>query len=114
VSDDRGSGWRQFGMVNSELRIAFFPLATADCLLLTADCLLHLRGVRACGTLRLYHRPRQDVTSATERRNGRNFKKVREPSGNIYENKGWLWKTLGRTGNVHENKGDTSIKRECC
>ena len=64
MSDDRGSSRGQFGMVNSELRIAFFLLATADCLLLTADCLLHLRGVGAGGTLGPYRSLRQDVILA--------------------------------------------------
>jgi hypothetical protein len=63
VSDDRGSSRGQFGMVNSELRIAFFLLATADCLLLTADCLLHLRGVGAGGTYRPHSSLGQNVFS---------------------------------------------------
>jgi hypothetical protein len=31
--------------------------------------------------------------------------KMNERSGNVYENKGTLWKTRERSGNVYENKG---------
>jgi hypothetical protein len=31
--------------------------------------------------------------------------KSNERSGNVYENKGPLWKTRQRSGNVYENKG---------
>ena len=36
-----------------------------------------------------------------------------EQRGNVIENKGPLWKTLGRSGNVYENKGDALRRREC-
>jgi len=36
-----------------------------------------------------------------------------EQHGDVIENKGWLWKTLDRSGNVYEKKGDASIRREC-
>jgi hypothetical protein len=44
-------------------------LPSAGCLLLTADCLLHLRGVRVGGTLGLYRSLRHDVTAGRERKN---------------------------------------------
>jgi hypothetical protein len=34
-----------------------------------------------------------------------NSLKLKERTGNVYENKGPLWKTRGRSGNVIENKG---------
>jgi hypothetical protein len=36
-------------MVNYELPVTSLVLAGADCLLLTADCLLHLRGFELSG-----------------------------------------------------------------
>jgi hypothetical protein len=36
-----------------------------------------------------------------------------EQYGDVIENKGPLWKTLGLSGNVYENKGDAMIRREC-
>ena len=39
------------------------------CFLLSADCLLRLRGVRVGGALGPYRRLRQDVTADRERRN---------------------------------------------
>jgi hypothetical protein len=35
----------------------------------------------------------------------KNSLKLTAPSGNVYENKGPLWKTPERSGNVFENKG---------
>ena len=46
------------------LWVAFLLLAAADCLLLTADCLLNLMGVRVGGTLGQYRSLQQDVTLA--------------------------------------------------
>ena len=53
-------------MVNYGVCVAFLLLAAADCLLLTADCLLNLRGVRVGGTLGPYRSLRQDVIMAGE------------------------------------------------
>jgi hypothetical protein len=39
-----------------------------------------------------------------------NFKKVRERSGNVYENKGPVFSSPGRSGNVTENKGSYALK----
>jgi hypothetical protein len=36
-----------------------------------------------------------------------------EQHGDVIENKGPLWKTLGLSGNVYENKGDALRRREC-
>ena len=44
---------------------------------------------------------------------GEEFFFLTEQCGNIIENKGRPWKTLGLSGNVYENKGDASRKREC-
>ena len=38
---------------------------------------------------------------------------LNEQRGNVIENKGRPWKTLGLSGNVYENKGDAMIRREC-
>ena len=38
---------------------------------------------------------------------------LNERSGNVYENKGPLWKTPDRSGNVFENKGVSCLIREC-
>jgi hypothetical protein len=54
--------------------------------------------------LRLYGSPGQDVIYAAEKRNGNNFRKVTERSGNLIENKGRLLKTLALSWNVYENK----------
>jgi hypothetical protein len=35
----------------------------------------------------------------------KNFSKMNEQHGNLYENKGPLWKTRPQSGNVPENKG---------
>jgi hypothetical protein len=35
----------------------------------------------------------------------KNSLKLNEQSGNVYENKGSLWKTRGRIGNLLEKKG---------
>jgi hypothetical protein len=35
----------------------------------------------------------------------KNSSKLNEQCGNLYENKGSLWKTLGQSWNVYENKG---------
>jgi hypothetical protein len=35
---------------------------------------------------------------------------VKERRGNVYENKGSLWKKWGRSGNVVENKGTYRLK----
>jgi hypothetical protein len=40
--------------------------------------------------------------------------KLNERTGNVIENKGWLWKAWERTGNVIENKGSYANNRECC
>jgi hypothetical protein len=34
----------------------------------------------------------------------KNPSKLKEPCGNVYENKGWLGETRGQSGNVIENK----------
>jgi hypothetical protein len=44
-------------------------LLSAFCLLLTADSLLHLKGVRVGGSLGPYGRLRQDVNTHRERKN---------------------------------------------
>jgi len=44
-------------------------LFSAFCLLLTADRLLHLKGIRVGGTLGPYGSLRQDVTADGERKN---------------------------------------------
>ena len=49
--------------MNYELPVGFSLLASADCLLLTADRLLRLRGVGVGGGLGPYLRLRQDVTA---------------------------------------------------
>ena len=36
--------------------------------------------------------------------------KVKEQSGNVYENKGPLWRTRAQSWNVHENKGTYKSK----
>jgi hypothetical protein len=36
--------------------------------------------------------------------------KVRDRRGNVYENKGSLWKKWGQSGNVYENKGSYVLK----
>jgi hypothetical protein len=38
------------------------------------------------------------------------FEKLNERRGNVYENKGPLWKKWGRSGNVIENKGSYASK----
>jgi hypothetical protein len=58
----------EWWMANSELGIVLFLLAPADCLLLTACCLLRLRGVGVGRTLGRYYRLRQDVTADRERK----------------------------------------------
>ena len=54
-------------------RSAFCVLPSAFCLPPTAycsaDCLLHLGGVRVVGTLAALHSLRQDVTASRERKN---------------------------------------------
>jgi hypothetical protein len=40
--------------------------------------------------------------------------KMKERSGNVYENKGPLWKKLERSRNITDSKGDTPSNRECC
>jgi len=61
----------EWWMANSELGIVLFLHAPADChcLLLTACCLLRLRGVGVGGTLGRYYRLRQDVTANRDRKN---------------------------------------------
>ena len=49
-------------------------------------------------------RPRQDVAWDGQRTNVVTSK-MDEQSGNVYENKGPLWKTRVLCGNVHENTG---------
>jgi hypothetical protein len=46
----------------------------------------------------------QNVT-ACSRSDRSYFKKMRERSGNVIENKGSLWKTDQQSRNVYENKG---------
>jgi hypothetical protein len=38
------------------------------------------------------------------------FEKLNEQRWNVYENKGPLWKTWGKSGNVIENKGSYASK----
>jgi hypothetical protein len=40
----------------------------------------------------------------------RNFKKVNEQPGNLYENKGPAFSSTDRSGNVTENKGSYALK----
>jgi hypothetical protein len=40
----------------------------------------------------------------------KNSSKLNERTGNVYENKGALWKTRKRSGNVYEN---TALSRIC-
>jgi hypothetical protein len=45
-----------------------------------------------------------DEKSATRRQARKNYLRLNERCGNVYENKGLLWKTWGRSWNVIENK----------
>jgi hypothetical protein len=40
-----------------------------------------------------------------EREQEESSSKLNERTGNVYENKGALWRSLERSGNVYENKG---------
>ncbi|MGA9056791.1 MAG: hypothetical protein WB763_09810 [Terriglobia bacterium] len=51
-----------------------------------------------------------DNKSATGRERKKNSSKVNEQRGNVYENKGPLWKTDWQSGNVIENKGTYALK----
>jgi hypothetical protein len=47
----------------------------------------------------------KDKKSAAREGAKKNSSKLTERSGNVYENKGPLWKTWGRSGNVYEKTG---------
>jgi hypothetical protein len=51
-----------------------------------------------------------DNKSATGRERKENSSKVNEQRGNVYENKGPLWKTGWQGGNVIENKASYALK----
>jgi hypothetical protein len=51
-----------------------------------------------------------DNKSATGRERKKNSSKVNEQRGNVYENKGPLWKTGWKSGNVIENKASCALK----
>jgi hypothetical protein len=51
-----------------------------------------------------------DTKSAIWPEARKNSSKLNELLGNVYENKGPLWKTWSRSGNVTENKGTYSSK----
>jgi hypothetical protein len=51
-----------------------------------------------------------DNKSAIGRERKKNSSKVKERRGNVYENKGPLWKTGWQSGNVVENKGTYAFK----
>ncbi|MGA9057190.1 MAG: hypothetical protein WB763_11830 [Terriglobia bacterium] len=89
-------------MVNGELWIAALYIGIHR-LLLTADCLLNLRGVRVGGALGQCQGLRQDVTLAGKEETSVTSKND-ERRGNVIENKGPLWKTRRQSGNVVENK----------
>jgi hypothetical protein len=51
----------------------------------------------------------RDSKSESGRETKKEFLKMKEQSGDIYENKGSLWKTGWQSGNVTENKGSYSL-----
>ena len=53
----------------------------------------------------------QEVDSG--KREKKDFSKLRDRRGNVYENKGSVFHSPAQSGNVIENKGDKSRKREC-
>jgi hypothetical protein len=65
---------------------------------------VHVRGTGVGRTFGRHNRPRQDVAWDRQRTSLVTLK-LKERCGNVYENKGPLWKTRGRSGNVLENKG---------
>jgi hypothetical protein len=83
--------------------------ATADCLLLTADCLLNLRRGDLAGPLaraKVYDK----MSLPTEEDETCKFKKLNEQCGNVYENKGPALRIAERSGNPIENTGTYSLK----
>jgi hypothetical protein len=72
-----------------------------------------LEGISDLRDASSYRSPAQNVTFATERTNGSNFKKW-ERRGNVYENKGAAFHCPEPSVNVNENKGDMNTKQECC
>jgi hypothetical protein len=84
------------------------PLS-ADCLLLIADCLLNLRGVRAGGTLGPRSSLGHDVLSTRKEETVVTLK-MTDRRGNVVENKGQGLEATGRDGNVIENKGSYALK----
>jgi hypothetical protein len=52
-----------------------------------------------------------DKQSVSARELKENSSKLSERTGNVYENKGPLWKTSERSGNVIENKGTYEYSR---
>ena len=82
--------------------------ATADCLLLTGDCLLHLRGVRAGGPLGPHPSLRQYVT-LTGKEETLVTLKMKERCRNVHENKGPAFSRPGEGGNVTENTGSWAV-----
>jgi hypothetical protein len=44
----------------------------------------------------------------------RDFPKLNEQRGNVFENKGVVFHSPVQSGNVLENKGDKPTRRECC
>jgi hypothetical protein len=70
----------------------------------SAYCRLRLRGVRVGGSLCTHISMGQDVFS-TGKEETVVASKMKERSGDVFENKGSLWETWGRSANIFENKG---------
>ena len=68
---------------------------------------------RMCQARRKAHkfaRRATDKKSILARQAKKDFLKLTERHGNVYESKGPLWKTWGRTGNVYQNKDSWLFK----
>ena len=79
------------------------------CFLPSTDCLLDLRGVPVGGTLRPHSSLGQNVFSAAKKETVVTLK-VKEVSGNVYENKGSAINRRRQSANVIENKGSYALK----
>jgi len=55
-------------------------------------------------------RSHTDSKSESGRETKKEFLKMKEQSGNVYENKGPLWKTGWQSGNLIESKGTYGLK----
>jgi hypothetical protein len=98
-------------MGNSELCIGLLPPGTACRLLLTAGCLLPtaFEGLSWQEPAPV-PQPRTRCHTWQGKKNPSDFKKVKERSGNVYENKGSVFHSPRQSGNVTENKDTYEFK----